>query len=112
MSPDVKTRPVLNCRLENVVVDKSSLHQLPFNQSGRASSLLTRTKSEWFWADRRQLGTYVIAVEKFPNRNKIVPRLSRNPKLPLNFCLRLIRVVCVHPWLILLLSLVLIRADP
>ena len=28
ISPEVKTRPVLNCRLENVVVDKSRFHSL------------------------------------------------------------------------------------
>jgi hypothetical protein len=52
----VKTRPVLNCRLENVVVDKSPLHQPPFNRRGHACSLLTRTTSGRFWANGRRLG--------------------------------------------------------
>ena len=34
----MKTRPVLNCRLENVVVDEPPLHQLAFNQSDHAGS--------------------------------------------------------------------------
>jgi hypothetical protein len=52
----VKTHPVLNCRLENVVVDKSPLHQPPFNRRGHACSLLTRTTSGRFWANGRRLG--------------------------------------------------------
>jgi hypothetical protein len=38
ISSEVKTRPVLNCRLENVVVDEPPLHQLAFNQSDHAGS--------------------------------------------------------------------------
>jgi hypothetical protein len=57
ISPEVKTRPVLNCRLENVVVDKSPLHQPPFNRRGHACSLLTRTTSGRFWANGRPAGS-------------------------------------------------------
>ena len=54
--PEVKTRPALNCPLENVVVDKSPLHQPTFNRRGHACSLLTRTTSGRFWANGRRLG--------------------------------------------------------
>jgi predicted RNA-binding Zn-ribbon protein involved in translation (DUF1610 family) len=40
----VRTRPALNCRLENVVVDKCPLHQPPFNRKGHACQKLSRNR--------------------------------------------------------------------
>ena len=69
--PEVKTRPVLNCRLENLVVDKSRFHQ----QSGRDCNDLTSTViTSGLLVIQAQLKTYSEGSQcqqkKWPERER------------------------------------------